>query len=192
MPYCNTVNNLIETFDAYKSYFELENIGCFARAFEYPIVKINDLKESLDERIKEIDIPNKMVDFQKYMLSVDGCKSWMTNNENEISKLVSDYFIKLFSEYTNKTMTSYLQDKYNTDSVNELIQYIRNDIMEQLYSRNLPLLWLSTKYFAKDILSRGFMTVPTTSYEVYQAAENLALKNPEIDVRQEILIDSVI
>lgn len=188
LPYCNVLNNLIDTFEANKSNLELENVGCFAKAFEYPIVTINDLKESLDKKIKEFDIPKTMELFQKYMLSADGYQSWITKNEKEISKLVSKYFIDLFPEYTNKTMTDYLKEKYKTYSTDELSHCIRNDIMNHLDFIASPLFWPS-EFF--DFPKAGCISVPVTSYEACQAAEELSLANPELRVRTTVLMDRI-
>lgn len=187
--YNTVIDELIATFEANRVY--LEDISDNVQEFEYPIATINDLKETLDERIKEIDIPSKMMDFQKYMLSGNVCKSWMTKNENEITKCVSKYFIEVFKEYTNKTMTSYLQDKYNTDNTDELIQFIRNDIMNQLDIKAKPLFWTSAQYNADNASKIGYISVPETSAEVVSAAQSLNMARKELTVRATSLQDRI-
>ena len=187
--YITVINDLIDTFNANKTY--LEDISDNVQCYEYPIATINELKESLDKKIDEIDINNTMIDFQKYMLSAEGRKAWITKNENEISKIVSKYFISLFNEYTGKTMTNYLQDKYDTDNTDELILRIRNDIMTELDKKASPLFWASVNYNTGNASKIGYISVPETSEEVCQAAESLHIAQPELSVRRTNLMDRI-
>lgn len=180
-PYCLTINTLIDTFNYNRRY--LENIIDDGSSIEYQISTIEDLKESLDKIINKIDVQREMNDFLKYMLSAEGCKTWMANDENEISKLVSNYFTKVFSEYTDKSMTSYIQDKYRTNNSNELIKVVEDDIMNQLYIMSRPLLWTSSKYNTNNIPTNGIISVPDISSEICEAAQKFSWIN-NLGVRQ--------
>lgn len=168
----NTVGSLIDTFAANREY--LETISDNHSAFEFPLAEIKDLKENLNFTIKEMDVMAKATDFLTNMLSEEGISAWINGNENEIFTIVNRYFTALFSLYSQKTMTSYLQDKYNTTDGNQLIKHIRDDIMNQLDNHATPLFWTSSVYNVNNASKIGYITFPAVSEEVSQAAQQLA------------------
>ena len=187
--YSAVITDLIDTFKANRVY--LKDISDNIQTFEYPIATINQLETALDVAIKEIDIPTRMIDFQKYMLDANHYNAWKTKNENEISKLVSHYFINMFNAYTNKTMTDYLKDKYNTDNTDELIHEIRNDIMNQLDIKASPLYWTSVLYSSDNATKIGYVSIPESCEEVVQAAKRLHEAKEELVVRNTCLMDRI-
>ena len=188
--YSTVITNLNETFIANKEY--LENIADNVANYEYPIATIKDLKETLDNYLREnFDVPSQMKVFHQYMLTADGYKAWKDNKENDISKYVSDYFSSIFKEYTNKGMTQYLQEKYGTDNTDTLIQNIRDDIMNILDSKAEPLYWTSSLYTSNDAAKIGYTSVPNTSAEVEEAAKGLEIAKKELKVRKADVKDRI-
>lgn len=174
----NTVNNLIETFAANKSY--LDSMPETTKVYERPLAHIRDLKENLALIVKEMDVNAKATDFINMLLSEDGVKAWINSNENEIFIVVNQYFTNLFSTYSQKTMTSYLQDKYkDATTPEELTQHVRNDVMNNLDARARPLFWTATAYNVSRASSIGYITYPMVSSEVSSAAEQLSQTKPQ-------------
>ena len=168
----NTIGSLIDTFAANRDY--LDNLGDNVSSYEFPLAKIQDLKGNLNQTIKEMNIAEKAKDFLNMMLSEEGIKAWINGNENEIFSVVNKYFTALFNEYSRRTMTSYLQDKYKTTNPEQLVKNIRDDIMNQLDTGAAPLFWTSSQYNISSASKIGYITFPAVSEEVKQAAEQLA------------------
>ena len=187
----NTINGLIDTFDANREY--LDNRVESATSYEFPLAHIRDLKANLDLTVKEMDVNAKATDFLTMMLSEDGIKSWINNNENELFAVVNKYFTDLFSAYSHKTMTSYLQDKYNTTNSDQLIQAIRGDIMNQLDANATPLFWTSPVYNVSSASKIGYVTFPAVSTEVEEAAKQLSSSKDsgELTVRNSNIQDRI-
>jgi len=159
--------------------------------YEFPLARIQDLKGNLDQTIKEMNVPEKIKDFITNMLSEEGMKAWMLANENEIANVVTKYFNALFNDYSRRTMTSYLQDKYNTTDAAQLIQNVRNDIMNQLDNHATPLFWTSPLYSISSASKIGYISVPNTCEEVAQAAGGLQNARPELAVRRTDVRDRI-
>ena len=187
--YSSTMNRLIETFDANREY--LKGVKPSTTAFEYPLADIDDLKDALDQTIKGIDMSSSLRNFTNYMLTPSGIAAWTSLNENEITREVKHYFTSLFANYSNKTMSSYLQDKYGTTNHTQLVSAIRDDIMYNLDMNASPLFWTSPVYNIDSAAKLGYITVPNTCTEVSAAATNLTLAKPELGVRQTDVRDRI-
>ena len=168
----NTVGNLIDTFAANRSY--LDSLSENVSTYELHIARIQDLKSNLTQTIKEMNVGEKAKDFLNMMISEEGIKAWINGNENEIFSIVNKYFTTLFNEYSRRTMTSYLQDKYKTTNADQLVKNIRDDIMNQLDTGATPLFWTSPQYNISTASKIGYITFPAVAEEVKQAAEQLA------------------
>ena len=185
----NTIDNLMNTFAANRNY--LDSMADNVDVYEFPLARIQDLKGKLNQTIKEMNVSEKAKDFLTNMLSEEGIKAWNATNENEIAKLVTKYFTALFSFYSRRTMTSYLQDKYNTTDSNQLIQQVRNDIMNTLDNDATPLFWASPLYSIDNASKIGYISVPDTCAEVVQAAGLLQTARQELSVRKTDIRDRI-
>jgi len=185
----NTISDLINTFNANRDY--LENIANNVSVYEYPLIKIDDMKDSLQSVIKDMNIKDKIKDFLTNMLSSESIKAWSSSDENQIANVVTYYFTKLFDTYSKKTMTGYLQEKYNTTNTDQLIKKIREDIMSQLDSKANPMFWTSSLYDINSAAKIGYISIPETCEEVVLAAENLRTSRTELSVRKTALKDRI-
>lgn len=190
-PFKNTINSLIDTFDENSRY--LSTVADSASSYEFPLAYISDMKDNLDETIKNMNVNAKITDFLTMMLSDKGIKAWINGNENEIFAVVNQYFTTLFSAYSQKTMSSYLQDKYKTTDPARLIERIRSDIMNKLDDSATPLFWTSSSYNISSASKIGYITYPSVSVEVGEAANQLsnAKANGELKVRESNLHDRI-
>jgi hypothetical protein len=185
----STIGNLIDTFVANRDY--LDSMADNVSTYEFPLVHIQDLKGNLNQTIKEMNVSEKAKDFLTYMLSEEGIQAWIASNENEIAKLVTKYFNTLFSLYSRRTMTSYLQDKYNTKDSAQLIKSVRDDIMNMLDMNATPLFWASPLYSIDNASKIGYISVPDTCEEVVQAASSLREARQELSVRKTDIRDRI-
>ncbi|MCL1902825.1 MAG: tubulin-like doman-containing protein [Oscillospiraceae bacterium] len=185
----DTVERLINTFSANYNYLESE--ASKSVAYEFPIARIEDLRDSLDRTIKAMEVGEKMSEFMALMLSPRGIKAWITGNENDIVRLVTKYFTTLFNENSKKTMTQYLQEKYKTPDPEQLKKAIREDIMQDLDGKSAPLFWTSDMYDINAASRVGFISAPSESSEVIEAAKLLSNKDESLTVRVSDITDRI-
>ncbi|MCL1789515.1 MAG: hypothetical protein FWG33_04080, partial [Oscillospiraceae bacterium] len=185
----DTVDRLNNTFSANYNY--LESDASKSVAYEFPIARIQDLRDSLDRTIKAMEVGEKMSEFMALMLDSDGIKAWITGNENDIVRLVTKYFTALFNENSKKTMTQYLQEKYKTPDPEQLKKSIREDIMQDLDGKSAPLFWTSELYDINSASRVGFISAPSESSEVIEAAKLLSNKDESLTVRVSDITDRI-
>ncbi|MCL1810265.1 MAG: tubulin-like doman-containing protein [Clostridiales bacterium] len=187
--FSEVMNQLIDTFAANRDY--LDHIADDVATYEMPLARISDLKESLDQTIKTMNMHDKTRDFMIMMLSEDSIKAWITLNDNETTSNVSRYFTRLFNDFSRKTMTSYLQDKYCTTDPARLVRLIREDIMNKLENSATPMFWASALNPIDNASKLGYISVPSTCEEVVLAAESLREANSELTVRRTDIRDRI-
>jgi len=187
--FSEVMNQLIDTFAANRDY--LDHIADDVATYEMPLARISDLRESLDQTIKTMNMHDKTRDFMTMMLSEESIKAWITLNDNETTSNVSRYFTRLFNDFSRKTMTSYLQDKYCTTDPARLVRLIREDIMNKLENNATPMFWASALNPIDNASKLGYISVPNTCEEVVLAAESLREANSELTVRRTDIRDRI-
>ncbi len=81
--------------------------------FTWKIISVKDIKDSLDQDVAKLDMNNVFYDLMDIMFA--DCTKWITQNQNTISRLISDFVLHHFRVTAQKTMTDYLKIKFNLD-----------------------------------------------------------------------------
>ena len=156
--------------------------------YTWKILSVKDIKEGLDEVVKNLDLNQTM-----YTLMTDlfnNCKKWINQDENEISKLISDFILEQFNKATTKTMTAYLKEKFGVDNTILLAQKIEDEIIQkELWSKSTPLFWKNSMY-KNETGEKDTLTVPYDSAEICDAANNFAAKKM-ITLRRSGIVDKM-
>jgi hypothetical protein len=185
----DVMERLIDTFSSNESF--LESTASRVTVYEFPIARIEELRDSLDHTIKSMEVGEKMSELVSLMLSEEEIKSWITGNENDIVRLITKYFTTVFNESSKKTMTAYLQEKYKTNDPDGLKKSIREDIMQELDGKSSPLFWTSDLYDINSASRVGFISAPSESSEVIEAAKSLSNKDESLTVRVSEITDRI-
>lgn len=156
--------------------------------YTWKILSVKDIKEGLDEVVKNLDLNQTL-----YALMIDlfdNCKKWINQDENEISKLISDFILGQFQQATKKTMTDYLKEKFGVDNATLLEQKIEDEIIQkELWNKSTPLFWQNSMY-NNPVGEQNTLTVPYDSSEICNAAKSFAEKK-KITVRRSGIIDKM-
>ena len=156
--------------------------------YTWKILSVKDIKEGLDEDVKNLDLNQTL-----YALMTDlfeNCKKWIDQDENEISKLISDFVLGQFQTVAKKTMTDYLKEKFGVDNATLLEQKIEDAIIQkELWSKSTPLFWKNSMYNG-PVGEQNILTVPFDSLEICNAANNFAEKK-RITLRRSGIIDKM-
>ena len=152
-------------------------------SYSWKILSVPDVQSMLDEEVRKIDLRNTLHNFMQTMM--DNCKKWINVDENEITKLVSDFVLTTFHDTTQKTITDYLKIKFNAPSqCNDLLNLKRlawktewSIIEKELAERSIVLFWKNHMYH-NSVRMNSILTVPYDAAEIKMAAKNYAINQP--------------
>ena len=165
--------NLIETFKENRDTLHDPEMMKSEDAFAEPLVTIEELQDTLDEGVAKLNVPGLMDKFMHLFLSND--EQWLREDENEITKLVTDFFVKTaFADFASRSITRFLHDKYKTTTDAELTYKVYNEWMVKLTNKASPLffydkaVWDDSK---TDVIAHLYF--PRTSMPVEEAVERM-------------------
>ncbi len=134
------------------------------------LMSIHDLKDSLDNSVREMRIDDLITGFVNYMLNND--EYWIAQDESKIAHAVSEYFLGQLKEFTGKTIVDYLKIKFDTSDPQILSNKVYSEIFLPLAEKASPLFWVDgSKYQIANAGELGFCTIPEISEEIKAAAE---------------------
>jgi hypothetical protein len=94
---------------------------------------------------------------------------------------VSEYFLNTFSDYTNRTISDYLEIRFKTNNPQVLADRTYTEVMMPLNNKATPLFWLQPGYSHIDAVSMGFCVIPYQAV-MSTAANYMAETDPTISV----------
>ncbi len=177
--FVSVFNELIQTFNANLSY--LSQPVDLDEGYTKPIIKISDLKQNLDNTVKEMKLGQIFSYFVNELLNND--EDWLTGDENKICSLVCKFFLFNLNTSTNKTLMDYLEIKYDTKNNQELVDHILNDIINPVYNNSSPLFWVSSDFKLSEASKVGYISVPNISPQIQSAANKIKSRDNQFDVR---------
>lgn len=168
---CRVMGNLIDTFQENRDSLENDKVVSSSKSYVKPMMTITELKKTLDAAIEKINIPGMMTLFMTRF--VENEDAWIQEDENKISKLVNDFFVKeAFGQFSDKTITSYLKDKYDITDDESLTNKVFDEWINPLTDGASPLFYYNEQIRKDaDTTKIAFMSVPAGSGPIYNAAQ---------------------
>ncbi len=156
--------------------------------YTWQILTIRDIKDQLDETVMQLDPDQEM---KKLVLKLfKQWPDWISQDENKITRLVSEYITQEFLTITNKEMTDYLKIKFETTDSIRLMERIKTEIIQKKLIRNAdPLFWKNGLFDLSDIAKSNTISIPFNAAEIIQAAE--AVRQEGDTVRRTGLTDRI-
>ena len=172
------MDNLIETFIENRAALASPGVLNGTDGFATPMMTIADLKQPLDAEVNKLNIPNMLDAFVSELLANED--AWINEDENKITRLVTKFFVeKAFKGYADRSITAFLQDKYNTTNVDQLTNKVYDNWMLPLIEQASPLFYFDGAVWGEDATARlSFLSVPTASAPVTAAAQALNMNDP--------------
>lgn len=177
--FADVMANLQETFNTNLRNLAEPVVG--GSGYAVKIMTIQDLQSSLDSTVSRMDIPTLVSSFVNMMLTHPD--NWIAQDENKICATVSDYFLSELDTYCKKTITDYLQIKFDTTNPEVLKHKIYEEIVLPLGDRSTPMFWTNSIYQLSDSKAMGYISVPVVSDEIKSAALDYKAGHDEIKVR---------
>ena len=176
-------NNLSKTFKADASALNEGNIKKVGSSFIKSMVTIDDLKDTLDEKLEEIDIPTTLNVFINTFINNEGL--WINGEENKIAPMVNDFFVaRAFGTFANTTITDFLRTKYEKQAggvhVNDaqLANNVYNDYIRPLTQKANPLFFFNQSIWSNSKLTMSAtISYPTISGPIQGAVQTMQAAN---------------
>ena len=105
---------------------------------------------------------------------------WKCGDEKKIAKSVSTYLVRKFDGYTQKTLTDYLEIRFNTANAGELTDKVYNEILKPLDAKATLLFWKEPTYQIENASPHGYCYVPDNAAVISAATKKLEQVSPEL------------
>ena len=178
-PYWSVYKELIDTFhENYNTMSEESVFSSLDDPFVMRLLELDDnMKGLLDKAVEQLDLAQEAKRFNGDFFKAD--YAWYSKEENKIAKYVSDYVIDVFNEYTQKTITKYLEMRFNTPDQDILQGKIYKEILRPLSDMATPLFWKSPSFNPTEG-KLGYISIPGDAAVITTAAQKLIAENKEL------------
>ena len=168
-----TVNrNLMDTFhENYQTLSTASLSEAIADPFVLPLMEISEMKESLDSAVASMNMDAQAQNFHSFLF--DKPQIWNTEDEHQISKEVSKYLVGVFGDYTGKTLTDYLEIRFNTTEPGKLQNHVYTEILQPLKDKAEALFWKGSGFSIAESQTLGYVSVPATASVILAASAKL-------------------
>lgn len=185
------VDTLINTFKENRDALASEKILQAKGAFSIPMMTIAELKGTLDAEIEQINVPGMLDSFMRLLL--DNEDAWITEDENKIAKLVNGFFVETaFGGFANRTITSFLKDKYGITADEQLANKIYVEWMKRLTAKASPLFYFNRGVWREDQTAKlAFVSIPDSSAPIKAAATQMYNTDNTWSTKESALTDRI-
>ena len=184
------MGNLIETFEKNRTALDAPGVLNGTNSFATPMMTIAELKKPLDAEVARLNIPNMLDAFMGLLLEHE--EDWITENENKITRLVTDFFVEnAFAGFADRGITAFLEDKYNTTNAAQLANFVYNDWVQPLTRKARPLFYFNSNWQESDTSRLFFLSIPTASQPIVTAAQMLNANDPDWTPKASALTDRI-
>lgn len=185
------VSNLLETFSANSNVLDSGTGIMKTNDFAEPLMTIGELRPKLDLLLNNISAAGMMDQLMGVFLTKES--EWIQEDENKIAKLVNDFFVNTaFAGFASRGITSFLEDKYNTNNNAVITNNLYNDFISDLADKAKPLFAFNPSVWDDSRTGNiAFISVPESAAPVIDAANQLNTINPLFSVKESALTDRI-
>ncbi len=152
------------------------------------LMTVQELQAQLDDKIK--NMPSDVFFNEMMILLLNHQDLWEA--DERISSLVSKYFAGVFSDYANKSMNEYLQDKFQIyGDQARLINEIYSKILMPLKDAAAPMFWMNAAFDMSEISAVGYCSGPDSCASIMSAAQRFTTDFPLFAQRRSKLNDRI-
>lgn len=185
------VGNLLDTFKANENALLTGQGIMTTNDFAEPLMTIEEVKPKLDQLLETIN-PAGMMDMLMGVF-LDNESEWIQEEEDSITKMVNDFFVNTaFHDFANRSITSFLGDKYNTNNNAVIASSLYEGYIKELAEKAKPLFAFNQAVWDPSLTGNiGFISVPTGADPVVAAAKKLNEASPLFEVKESALKDRI-
>ena len=192
-PYAQVAQKLSETF--HENYQYLTNPKKVPDdPFTIPLITIKDrpnikgIQETLDKAVEAMNLKEEVLNFHQKLFT--NYYVWRHDEEDKVSKFVSDYLVERFSGFTSRTLSSYLEMRFNTTDPGRLSKMIETEILRDLSTKANPLFWQGTGSGVSGC-PMGYCSVPSGASVITAAAQNMVRNQTDLQMVPNYMPDRI-
>ena len=192
-PYAQVAQKLSDTF--HENYQYLTNPKKQPDdPFTIPLITIRDrprikgIQEILDKAVEDMSLAEEVRSFHEKLFT--DYYVWRNDEEDKVSKFVSDYLIDRFSGFTSRTLTNYLEMRFNTTDPARLTKMIETEILLDLSKKANPLFWQATTSGVSGC-PMGYCSVPSGASVITTAAQSMVSNQTDLQMIPNFMPDRI-
>lgn len=190
--FAHVISKLLDTFEENRYQLKCDDLNISnSTTCRLELVTIGDLKKVLDAEIDHINVPGIFDMFMRLML--DNEDAWIIENEKKITKLVNGFFVETaFGGFANRTITSFLKDKYGITSDEQLANKIYDEWMKKLIANASPLFYFNRGVWNEEMsYKHETLFVPSSSHPIRWAAKQASTACRSWRIRESSMEDRI-
>ena len=193
IPLYETTKELIDTFEANSSYFDMGKGNESQDGFTKQLVKFSDIQQTLDGEIKNLDLRNETGGLLKILTAHPNV--WMEHDELKLKAKISEYVLQKFNPILSGSIESFLRKDLNMVGAPEaaFANAIERHIIDPLFDDAAPIFWTSEPLVRNNrkTVHRSILSVPSAANCICQAAEQHKNGNNDTVVRKSLINDRI-
>ena len=193
IPLYETTKELIDTFEANSSYFDMGKGNESQDGFTKQLVKFSDIQQTLDGEIRNLDLRNETGGLLKILTAHPNV--WMEHDELKLKAKISEYVLQKFNPILSGSIESFLRKDLNMVGAPEaaFANAIERHIIDPLFDDAAPIFWTSEPLVRNNrkTVHRSILSVPSAANCICQAAEQHKNGNNDTVVRKSLINDRI-
>ncbi|WP_162610634.1 tubulin-like doman-containing protein [Blautia sp. An249] len=191
-PLYEITTELMETFEANRTYFQLGKGDQSQDGFTKQLVKFSQIQPELDMGIMKLNPVVETGGLLKILTTYP--EIWMEREESKLKAKISEYVLRKFRPTLSGSLESFLRKNWNMEGTpaGNFANTIQQRIIEPLADAAAPIFWTDEPMVSDHTktLHRTILTVPGTASCVWQAADQYKLSNDNwVEVRKAFIYD---
>ena len=192
-PLYEIIKELIETFEANSTYFEMGKGNQSQDGFTKQLVQFSNIKPELDAEIVKLDPRSETGGLLKILTTYP--ETWMEREESKLKAKISEYVLQKFDFILSGSLESFLRKDLNMQNANSttFANAIQTAIIDPFVKQAAPIFWTDEPMVSDNTKTdhRSVLTVPSTANCVCLAANQHKGANNQIEVRTSLINDRI-
>ena len=192
-PLKEVTDELIETFDANGSYFQMGKGDQSQDGFTKQLIPFSHIKTDLDGAIGKLNPAAETGGLLKILTTHP--EVWMEREELKLKAEISSYVLEKFNPILSGSLESFLRKDLNMEAANASVfaNAIQQNIIAPFVDQAAPIFWTSEPLVGDNTKTchRSVLTVPSAANCVCSAADQHRGANNQIEVRKSLINDRI-
>lgn len=192
-PLYEVTTELIETFDANSTYFQMGKGNQSQDGFTKQLVLFSNIQPELDSEIVKLDPTIETSGLLKILTTYP--ETWMEREELKLKAKISEYVLQKFHPILSGSLESFLRKDLNMQTANNstFANAIQTAIIDPFVDTAAPIFWTNEPLVSDNTKTshRSILTVPSAANCVCLAANQHKGANNQIEVRMSLINDRI-
>ena len=184
---------LIETFDANSTYFQMGKGDQSQDGFTKQLVLFSNIQPELDAEIVKLDSAVETGGLLRILTTYP--ETWMEREERNLKAKISEYVLEKFNPILSGSIESFLRKDLNMQTANNstFANAIQTSIIAPFVDRAAPIFWTNEPLISDNTKTfhRSILIIPSAANCVCVAADQYKGADNQIEVRKTLINDRI-